>query len=64
MGADVGVACGFLALEQHHRFASDGFVMVDWKHIVGPKLGLVSGKLPSFEGRLEAVEVVHFSVPR
>ena len=50
MGADVRKACGFLALEQHHRFASDGFVMVDWKHIVGPKLGLVSGKLPSFEG--------------
>jgi hypothetical protein len=58
------MACDAFTFDQDHRFASDGFVMVDWKHVVGPKLGLVCGELPAFEGRLQAVEVVQFCVPR
>ena len=29
MSADVGVACGFLILDEHHRFAIDGFDVLE-----------------------------------
>ncbi len=64
VGADVGVACCCFALDEHHRLAIDGFDVLEWQHVVGPKFGLVGGKLPSFERRLELSEVLQFGVPR